>query len=81
MQVFLEECLISKLLGASLQESLLTLLSTIEPPQEDKKVILFTTVDDGWPRHGMLSRFELVAKNSDRLLMLLYTGAQGLHVP
>ena len=29
----------------------------------------------------MLRRFELVAKNPDRLLMLLYTGAQGLRVP
>jgi hypothetical protein len=38
-----------------------------------KKVILFTTVDaDGWPRHGMLSRFEIVAKSRENLLMLLY---------
>ena len=68
----------SKLLGASLPEDLFTLLRTVEPPEEDKKVILFTTVDDdGWPRHGMLSRFELVAKSRERLLMLLYESSQG----
>ena len=67
----------SKLLGASLPEDLFTLLRTVEPPEEDKKVILLTTVDDdGWPRVAMLSRFELVAKSQERLLMLLYASSQ-----
>ena len=67
----------SKQLGASLPEELFNLLRTVEPPREDKKVILLTTVDDdGWPRHAMLSRFELVAKSQERLLMLLYGSSQ-----
>ena len=63
----------AKALGTRLPEDLFTLLRTVESQEEGKKVILFTTVDnDGWPRHGMLSRFELVAKSRELLLMLLY---------
>lgn len=67
----------SKPLGTRLPEDLFTLLRTVESQEESKKVILFTTVDnDGWPRHGMLSRFELVAKSRELLLMLLYESSQ-----
>jgi hypothetical protein len=42
-----------------------------------KRVIVFTTVDeDGWPRQGMLSYYEVVAKDRTRLLLLTYRGSK-----
>jgi hypothetical protein len=38
-----------------------------------QRVILVTTMDeDGWPRHMMLSHYEIVAKDQSHLLMLTY---------
>ncbi len=64
----------SKNLGATLPEDLLEFLSSTEPGEKFKQVILFSTTDeDGWPRHGLLSPREVVAKDSNRLLLLLYS--------
>ncbi len=66
----------SKELGATLPEDLLDFLSSTEPGEKFKQVILFSTTDeDGWPRHGLLSAREVVAKDSNRLLLLLYSNS------
>ena len=42
-----------------------------------QRVILVTTVDqDGWPRHLMLSHYEIVAKDQSHLLMLIYADSK-----
>ncbi|MCH7802939.1 MAG: hypothetical protein IH937_02560 [Acidobacteria bacterium] len=66
----------SKNLGATLPEDLLDFLSSTEPGEKFKQVILFSTTDeDGWPRHGLLSAREVFAKDSKRLLLLLYSNS------
>ena len=66
----------SKNLGATLPEDLLDFLSSTEPGDKFKQVILFSTTDeDGWPRHGLLSAREVFAKDSKRLLLLLYSNS------
>ena len=66
----------SRELGATLPENLLDFLSSTEPGEKFKQVILFSTTDeDGWPRHGLLSPREVVAKDSNRLLLLLYSNS------
>jgi hypothetical protein len=66
----------SKNLGANLPEDLLDFLSSTEPGDKFKQVILFSTTDeDGWPRHGLLSAREVLAKDSKRLLLLLYSNS------
>ncbi len=66
----------SKNLGATLPEDLLDFLSSTEPGEKFKQVILFSTTDeDGWPRHGLLSAHEVLAKDSNRLLLLLYSNS------
>ncbi len=67
----------SKNLGETLPEDLLDFLSSTEPGEKFKQVILFSTTDeDGWPRHGLLSPREVVAKDSNRLLLLLYSNSR-----
>ena len=42
-----------------------------------QRVILVTTVDqDGWPRHLMLSHYEVLAKDQSHLLMLTYADSK-----
>ena len=42
-----------------------------------QRVILVTTMDeDGWPRHMMLSHYEVVAKDQSHLLMLTYADSK-----
>jgi hypothetical protein len=42
-----------------------------------QRVILVTTMDqDGWPRHLMLSHYEVVAKDQSHLLMLTYADSK-----
>ena len=66
----------SKNLGVTLPEDLLDFLSSTEPGEKFKQVILFSTTDeDGWPRHGLLSAREVLAKDSKRLLLLLYSNS------
>ena len=66
----------SKNLGSTLPEDLLDFLSSTEPGEKFKQVILFSTTDeDGWPRHGLLSAREVLAKDSNRLLLLLYSNS------
>ncbi len=64
----------SKDRGTTLPTDLLDFLSSGEPASKFQQVILFSTVDeDGWPRHGLLSPREVVAKDPSRLLLLLYS--------
>jgi len=64
----------SKDRGTTLPADLLDFLSSGEPASKFQQVILFSTVDeDGWPRHGLLSPREVVAKDPSRLLLLLYS--------
>ena len=66
----------SKNLGATLPEDLLDFLSSTEPCEQFKQVLLCsTTYEDGWPRHGLLIARELFAKDSKRLLLLLYSNS------
>jgi len=66
----------SKELGATLPEDLLDFLSSTEPGEKFKQVILFSTTDEnGWPRHGLLSAREVVAKDANRILLLLYSNS------
>ena len=66
----------SKNLGTTLPTDLLDFLSSGEPASKFQEVILFSTVDeDGWPRHGLLSPREVVAKDPSRLLLLLYSNS------
>ncbi len=67
----------SKDLGTTLPTDLLDFLSSSEPASKFQEVILFSTVDeDGWPRHGLLSPREVVAKDPSRLLLLLYSNSR-----
>ncbi|MEE8583926.1 MAG: pyridoxamine 5'-phosphate oxidase family protein, partial [Acidobacteriota bacterium] len=60
-------------LGANLPQDLFQFLSSAGPEENSHQVILFTTIDaDGWPRHGMLSPYEVVARDPGHILMLLY---------
>jgi len=64
----------SKDLGSQLPDDLLKFLSSGTPPSKFNTVVVFTSMDeDGWPRHGLLSLRELVAKGPARLLLLLYS--------
>jgi len=66
----------SKELGATLPEDLLDFLSSTKPGEKFKQVILFSTTDEnGWPRHGLLSAREVVAKDANRILLLLYSNS------
>ncbi|MEE2822715.1 MAG: hypothetical protein VYA53_07000 [Acidobacteriota bacterium] len=64
----------SKELGSTLPQDLFEHLSCTKRDKKFQEVILFNTVDeDGWPRHGLLSHHEVLAKNNKRILMLLYS--------
>ena len=64
----------SKELGSTLPQNVLEYLSDSGQDDEFRDVILFNTVDqDGWPRHGLLSHYEVIAKDPQRLLILLYS--------
>ncbi|HZW55529.1 MAG TPA: pyridoxamine 5'-phosphate oxidase family protein [Nitrososphaerales archaeon] len=68
----------AKSLGQKLPQDLFKRLSSYDISTKiGERVILFTTADpDGWPRHGMLSHYEVVAKNHSLLLMLTYAGSK-----
>ena len=67
----------SKDRGTTLPTDLLDFLSSGEPASKFHEVILFSTMDeDGWPRHGLLSPREVVAKAPSRLLLLLYSNSR-----
>ena len=60
-------------LGPILPEELYSRLNSRDLSGLGKRVIVFTTVDeDGWPRDGMLSHYEVVAKDRTSLLLLTY---------
>ena len=65
-------------LGSNLPGDLLSRLTQRDLSRSAKKrVILVTTVDaDAWPRHAMLSYYEVVAKDERSLLALTYAKSQ-----
>ncbi|MEE8348251.1 MAG: hypothetical protein V3R94_01680 [Acidobacteriota bacterium] len=64
----------SKELGPTLPQDLLNHLSNSASEEKSKEVILLNTVNEnGWPRHGLLSHHEIIAKDPQRLLILLYS--------
>ena len=68
----------SKELGSTLPQDVLEYLSDNGQDDKFKDVILFNTVDqDGWPRHGLLSHHEVLAKDPQRILILLYSDSNG----
>lgn len=63
--------------GSNLPEDLSRFLGDSGPADKFQQVILFTTTDaEGWPRHGMLSPYEVVARSTTRVLMLLYASSR-----
>ena len=64
----------TKSLGKTLPQNLLSRLSTNDLSQIEKRVIMVTTVDpDGWPRYAMLSHFEVVAHDARSIFMLTFS--------
>lgn len=64
----------AKSLGPKLPGDLAMRLYQPDESNSRQRVILVTTVDeDGWPRHMMLSHYEVVAKDQSHLLMLTYS--------
>ena len=67
----------TKSLGPKLSKELYARLSSQDVSKVGKRVIIFTTVDeDGWPRDGMLSHYEVVAKDETTLFLLTYGGSR-----
>lgn len=65
---------LAKSLGPQLPKDLLELLSSPDVDSKANKVIIFTTMDkEGFPHHGMLSPFEVVAGNQNTMKMLAYS--------
>src|SRR5579872_5190983 len=63
----------AKSLGPKLPPDLAMRLYQPDETNSRQRVIIVTTVDqDGWPRHMMLSHYEVVAKDQSHLLMLTY---------
>ena len=66
-----------KVVGDELPQDLYDLLGNHDLEKKAKKVILFTTVDQsGLPRHGMLSTYEIFAKENKKLVMVLYANSR-----
>ncbi len=66
-----------KVVGDELPQDLYDLLGNHDLEKKAKKVIVFTTVDeDGFPRHGMLSTYEIFAKDNKKLVMILYANSR-----
>ncbi len=62
-----------KVVGDSLPPDLYDLLGNRDLEKKANKVIVFTTIDeDGFPRHGMLSTYEIFARDTKKLVMILY---------
>lgn len=60
-------------LGPRLPEDLLLFLGAPGPPEKFASVLVLTTVGgDGFPRHALLSPYEVAARSESRLLLLLY---------
>jgi hypothetical protein len=71
----------SRKIGTRLPDDLLQFFTVHPPHEEFKQVIQVTTLDeDGWPRHAMLSRWEVVARSNEILLMLLRSSRTALNV-
>lgn len=68
---------LTKSLGPKLPQDLAMRLYQPDEANARGRVILVTTVDqDGWPRHFMLSHYEIVAKDQSHLLMLSYADSK-----
>lgn len=62
-----------KVVADSLPPDLYDLLGNRDLEKKANKVIIFTTIDeDGFPRHGMLSTYEIFARDTEKLVMILY---------
>lgn len=67
----------AKSLGQKLPEDLAMRLYQPDETNARQRVVLVTTVDqNGWPRHLMLSHYEIVAKDQSHLLMLTYADSK-----
>ena len=67
----------AKSLGPKLPPELAMRLYQPDETNSWQRVILVTTIDeDGWPRHMMLSHYEVVAKDQSHLLMLTYADSK-----
>ncbi|MFQ6010804.1 MAG: pyridoxamine 5'-phosphate oxidase family protein [Nitrososphaerales archaeon] len=66
-----------KVVGEVLPKDLQDFLGDHKLGNKAKKVVIFTTVDEnGFPRHGMLSMYEILAKDSKNMLMVLYPNSR-----
>jgi hypothetical protein len=71
---------VSRDLGPRLPQDLLAFLQEPPPAEKFSRVVPFTTLDaDGWPRHGMLSPWELTAASAEVLVALLYADSRSSH--
>ena len=67
----------AKSLGSKLPKDLAMRLYQPDEENARQRVILVTTVDqDGWPRHLMLSHYEVVAKDQSHMLLLTYADSK-----
>ena len=67
----------TKSLGSKMPEDLTMRLYQPEESNARQRVIPVTTMDqDGWPRHLMLSHYEVVGKDQSHLLMLTYADSK-----
>jgi Pyridoxamine 5'-phosphate oxidase len=47
------------------------------PDKNPNRVIIFSTVDEsGFPHHGMLSHYEVVAKNRETIMIVIYSNSK-----
>jgi len=64
-------------LGPRLPDDLVAFLRATEPPDKFRLVVPLTTLDaDGWPRHALLSPWEIVARDASRLRLLVYDSSR-----
>ncbi len=66
----------TKNIGTSLPDDLYGRLIA-DPGKNPNRVIIFSTVDEsGFPHHGMLSHYEVVAKNRETILIIIYSNSR-----
>lgn len=71
------ERMCAKSLGPKMPNDLTMRLYQPDDSHARQRVILVTTVDqDGFPRHLMLSHYEVVARDNSNLLMLIYSSSK-----
>jgi hypothetical protein len=64
-------------IGNQIPEGLFKKLQDRDFTSKGSEVIIFTTIDDdAFPRHGMLSYYEIYAKDRSTLFALVYSGSR-----